>query len=204
MPMHPEEIIVSPLSYDATLTVCESDHKPIALALDLTVPGFDQELKRKLSFEALSRGVATSDPSVLQPPSIVVTREGQEMSSLLPGLGPVPLLRITGAATKILVTNTSHVPAAVVIGHYGDYSSERLKLPSWLDVTPCVFYLEGQGIKEVSIRASHTDTIYAQQYPLEAIIAVMAQNAVLGAGVGGWRNANDKSAILVIDAHPGS
>ena len=205
---HPEEIFLSPLSYEASLAVCESDHKPIALTLDITAPGFDQDLKRKVSFEALSRGLR-GDPSIFHHPTVVVTREGQEMTSL-PNLGPVPHLRIASAPSRLLITNTSNVPAAVTIGHYGpDYSSDKLKLPSWLDVNPSSFFLEGQGIKEVWIRASHADIIYAQQYPLEATIVVMAQNAVVGAGMGGWRQGKeDRSAaaatVLVIDAHPGS
>ena len=208
--MHPEEVLVHPLSYEASIPVCDSDHKPLSLTLDLTVPGFDQAIKRKASFEALSLLSSRDRSLVYEAPTLVLTRDPhqpQGTTSLpsAPHLGQVPLLHITGAPSRILVTNTSNSPALVSIGSYGDYQSERLKLPSWLEVTPASFLLEAQGIKEVLIRASHADTIYAQQYPLEATVEFMAQNAVMGVGMGGWRGQgkDDRGRVVVaIDAHP--
>ncbi|KXZ53097.1 hypothetical protein GPECTOR_8g88 [Gonium pectorale] len=148
--------VASPHDYNCVMEVNDSDHKPVYAMLQVQLPAYKQDEKRRHSLAAAT--------SVCHPPYSAAPPPLRPVQSSTPALH----VRPNGAAAVDL-RNTSgsgfivHVTAERP--HYGAQASHgepsHAPLPGWLEVSPASFMLlpAGRGVEGADAAQSHARVI---------------------------------------------
>uniref|UniRef100_A0A7S0S3D7 Inositol polyphosphate-related phosphatase domain-containing protein n=1 Tax=Chlamydomonas leiostraca TaxID=1034604 RepID=A0A7S0S3D7_9CHLO len=187
----PEEAVVVALrrgqgggdAYGCVLGAVDSDHKPVHCELEVALPAYIQDHKRRHSLAVL-RGIA-AEITPTMPPALALALPPSQQPHQAPGSLPLVVLR-GEAGDQVALTNTCPLPVAMVVG--GDGGGGGAKLPLWLEVLPASVVLPPHGTVTLTLRGPTPDASLSSGSPSlsgarEGLLRVYTQHlACVGTG----------------------